>query len=410
MQTRVQLQVQKPIPKLRFSGFFGEWEKKRLGELGEIVGGGTPDTSKLENWNEGINWFTPSEIKKKYAVGSLRKISKLGLRNSSARLLPVGTLLLTSRATIGELSIAKMECSTNQGFQSVIVNDQNINEFLYYWILQNKKEFLRKANGSTFLEISNKEVRKLNIFSTSLPEQQKIASFLSSVDDWIENLRQQKSSLEAYKKGIMQNIFSQEIRFKDENGQDFPEWEEKMLGDILAIVIDNRGKTPPIEKTGIPLLEVNSLGEKSIDYSSINKYVSEETYKNWFRKHLQPNDILFSTVGATALCSLYIGEEKATVAQNIVGLRFKNENPNFMFYLLTEKRNNHKFKRIEMGAVQPSVKVSQMVKIKFLLPSLPEQQKIADFLSSIDNFIKAKEQQISKAEQWKKGLMQQLFV
>lgn len=189
----------------------------------------------------------------------------------------------------------------------------------------------------------------------------------------------------------------------------FGEWEEKKLGNMLSVVVDNRGKTPPIEPSGIPLLEIGSLGNKFVDFSKIGKYVSEETYKNWFRKHLQKNDILFSTVGATALCSFYNDSKKAAVAQNIVGLRFCNDDPSFAYYLLTERKNNHKFKRIEMGAVQPSVKVSQMTKIKFLLPSFEEQQKVAEFLGSVDEWIENLRSQKENLKKYKKGMMRKIF-
>lgn len=186
-------------------------------------------------------------------------------------------------------------------------------------------------------------------------------------------------------------------------------WEEKVLSNILSVIVDNRGKTPPTGDSGIPLLETNSLGKKQINYSKVTKYVSDRVYNTWFRKHLQPGDVLFSTVGVTALCALYEGRAKAVVAQNIVGLRAKNDSSDFLFYLLTQKKNNHQFKRIEMGAVQPSVKVSQMVNIKFLLPPLPEQKKIAEFLSVLDEWTQNLWVQKESLEVYKKGLMQKLF-
>lgn len=187
------------------------------------------------------------------------------------------------------------------------------------------------------------------------------------------------------------------------------EWKEKKLRQILSLVVDNRGKTPPTEKTGIALIEVNAFSEKHIDYSAINKYVSQDVYDKWFRKYLNDADILFCTVGATAKVALYSDHTKAVIAQNIVGLRFKVEDQNFMYYLLSFGKNNHKFKRIEMGAVQPSVKVSQMVEIDFDLPSLQEQQKIASFLSSVDTWIQNLEKQKASLEAYKKGMMQKIF-
>lgn len=178
---------------------------------------------------------------------------------------------------------------------------------------------------------------------------------------------------------------------------------------MLSLVVDNRGKTPPVENKGIPLIEVNSFSNKKIDYSQVKKFVSEETFATWFRKYLEDEDILFCTVGATAKIAFYSHDVKAGIAQNIVGLRFKEDDQHFMFYLLSVKKNAHKFKRIEMGAVQPSVKVSQMVKINFETPEIKEQQKIASFLSSVDNWIESLEKQKASLEEYKKGMIQKIF-
>jgi type I restriction enzyme S subunit len=192
----------------------------------------------------------------------------------------------------------------------------------------------------------------------------------------------------------------------------FPAWEEKKLNQLLDKVIDNRGKTPPVEKLGNPLIEVNAIGKRDIKYKVITKYVSDETYESWFRKHIEEGDVLFSTVGATAQCSYFKNEGlKATIAQNIVGLRFNNScNGLFMFYLLTEKNNKQKFKSIEMGAVQPSIKVSQMIDLHFNIPSLGEQNRIAKLLSAIDDKINANQSQLELVKQYKQGLLQQMFV
>lgn len=207
----------------------------------------------------------------------------------------------------------------------------------------------------------------------------------------------------------MQKLFSQELRFKEDNGANFPEWEEKKFGDTLEIVIDNRGKTPPVEKSGIPLLEVNSIGSKDINYKAVSKFVSQDTFVNWFRKYLKTDDVLFSTVGNTALCSYYDGKFEAVIAQNIVGFRFKDELGLFMYYLLTEENNYNKMKSIEMGAVQPSIKVSQLTELFFKIPTKAEQLKISNFLASIDEKIEIVEVESDKLEFWKKGLMQKMF-
>lgn len=186
---------------------FPEWKEKKLREIVEIIGGGTPDTSVDNYWNGDIQWFTPSEIVKKSAKQSIRTITESGFKQSSAKLLPKGTILFTSRATIGEVSIAEMECSTNQGFQSLIVNSNNSIEFLYYWVKQSKNEFLRRSQGSTFLEISKNEMGKINLYRPSLKEQSIIGNFLSSLDQKIQSIQSQISLTQQFKKGLLQQMF-----------------------------------------------------------------------------------------------------------------------------------------------------------------------------------------------------------
>ncbi|HBK43048.1 MAG: hypothetical protein A2X74_09370 [Polynucleobacter sp. GWA2_45_21] len=186
---------------------FPEWEELSLSECAQIIGGGTPETSNSTYWGGTIQWFTPTELKKKYVSTSIRKITDLGLRNSSAKLLPVGVVLFSSRATVGDVAISLNECCTNQGFQSFIPKSGNSNEFLYYWISNNKKLFLEKASGSTFLEISKKEIEKISVQIPSIEEQEKIAIFLSGVDKKIEFIQSQLELTKQYKRGLLQQMF-----------------------------------------------------------------------------------------------------------------------------------------------------------------------------------------------------------
>lgn len=195
-------------PKLRFKEFTDDWEEKKLGEIAEIKGGGTPSTENGEYWNGRIPWFTPSEIGyKKYISESNRNITEKGLQKSNAKLLPKNTLLLTSRATLGEMSILKSEGSTNQGFQSLIVNKQNSYEFIYYLQYGIKKYCYKYASGSTFLEINKSQLSKCKLQLPSLPEQEKIANFLSLLDQRIEKEERKVELLKEEKKGLLQNMF-----------------------------------------------------------------------------------------------------------------------------------------------------------------------------------------------------------
>ena len=186
---------------------FQNWETKKLKDVCEIIGGGTPETNRSEYWSGNIQWFTPTEIKSNFVSKSERTISDLGLKNSSAKLLPKGAILLTTRATIGEVSIALEECTTNQGFQSLIVKEHCNNLFLFNWLKVNKYELEKRANGSTFAEISKSEIEKIQINIPHAEEQAKIANSLSSIDLKIDIEAKLLQELKEQKKYVLANLF-----------------------------------------------------------------------------------------------------------------------------------------------------------------------------------------------------------
>ena len=198
---------------MRFPEFSGEWKSTPISTIADIIGGGTPDTSVDEYWGGNIQWFTPSEIgKEKYAYLSDRTITEAGLKNSSAKLLPQGTVLLSTRATIGECSIATAECTTNQGFQSLVAKKNNVSsEFLYYIVAKIKREMLRRSCGSTFLEISANELKKIHANIPSKAEQEKLVSLLSLIDQRIETQKKIIEKYESLIRGLITDVNSGRI-------------------------------------------------------------------------------------------------------------------------------------------------------------------------------------------------------
>jgi len=185
------------------------WEVKRLGEIADVVGGGTPSTFIEKYWNGNINWYTPTEVgNNKYSYQSRRKISQEGLINSSAKLLPIGTILLTSRASIGEVSILKTEACTNQGFQSLIVKAGNSNEFLYYLLLTMTQLLIQYASGSTFLEISPNRIKSIEVIIPEYKSQMFIAQILSDMDTEIEALEKKLEKYKRIKQGMMEELLT----------------------------------------------------------------------------------------------------------------------------------------------------------------------------------------------------------
>jgi type I restriction enzyme S subunit len=189
------------------------WVVKRLGDVASVVGGGTPRTTVPEYWNGNINWFTPTEIgESKYVYSSERKITAEGFKNCSGQMLPKGTILLTSRAGIGDLGILMVEACTNQGFQSLIAQDQVNNEFLYYLMSTLKNVLLQNASGSTFLEISPSKVKAIEVAIPSHEEQNSIATILSDMDSELMQLESKLGKAKSIKQGMMQNLLTGKIR------------------------------------------------------------------------------------------------------------------------------------------------------------------------------------------------------
>ena len=175
------------LPEIRFAGCTDPWEQRKLSDLAEIVGGGTPDTNNSAYWDGDIDWYAPAEMEgQRYAKGSVRKITELGLQKSSAKILPAHrTVLFTSRAGIGKMAILQRPAATNQGFQSLVLKDGTDPYFIYSMGERIKGMAEGVASGSTFLEISGKMLGNLEVMVPNLKEQESIATFFRGIDDLI---------------------------------------------------------------------------------------------------------------------------------------------------------------------------------------------------------------------------------
>ena len=197
------------VPEIRLDGFEGEWEEKKLGEIVDIVGGGTPDTNVKEYWNGEINWFSPTEVGNSiYLDTSEKRISELGLQKSSAKILPANrTILFTSRAGIGSVGIITKDSTTNQGFQSLVTKKGIDIYFLFSYSSEITRYALKHSAGSTFLEISGKELGKMDIIIPSYDEQKAIGAYFSNLDNLINSHQEKISQLETLKKKLLQDMF-----------------------------------------------------------------------------------------------------------------------------------------------------------------------------------------------------------
>ena len=197
------------VPKLRFKGFADDWEQRKVSEVAEIVGGGTPSTNNSEYWDGDIDWYAPAEIGEQiYVDSSERKITKLGLEKSSAKMLPADkTVLFTSRAGIGKTAILRKPACTNQGFQSMVLNDDTTPYFVFSMTDMIKDKAERVASGSTFAEISGKMLGNLEFMFPSKAEQDKIGAYFDQLDNLITLHQRKLETLSLYKKGLLQQMF-----------------------------------------------------------------------------------------------------------------------------------------------------------------------------------------------------------
>ena len=391
------------VPKLRFIGFDDEWQCKNIKDIGEIISGGTPKTTVEEYWNGEINWFTPSELNnQKYLYESERKITEKGLNNSSAKLLPINSILISSRATVGEVAMNKTESTTNQDFETIIPNKEMYNDFIYYSIIHLKNELLKMSYGSTFLSITKTDLGKIKLNYPQFNEQKKISDFLNQIDNKIQLLEEKHKNYQNLKKYLMQQIFAQKLRF------DFnDEWNKVLLNDVAFIP----KKTKLNDIDGLKLLTVK-LHAKGIEINDrIKPKLTKRGRPYYIRKSgelligrqnfhnggmgIVPQS-LDGGICSNAISSFKVFEDKIDV--------------NYLYYFLARPEYYIKSERLIGGTGQKEFSEKELLKLKIDLPSLEEQSKIVDLLLNMDNKIQICENQLNKTQEFKKGLLQQMFV
>jgi len=387
------------------------WRKVRLGEIGKIVSGSTPDTANPNFWNGDIVWITPddlSKLKTMYIPTSSRKLTKEGLRSSSAKLILPYSIVLSSRAPIGYVAISTVSYTTNQGCKSIIPHESYNPEFLYYCLQRYIKEIVALGSGTTFTEISKSQLEKLKvILPVLLPEQRKIAEILETVDNAIEKTGRIIEKYKRIKQGLMQDLLTRGIaesdelgvmsyelrdekkhRFKDSLLGRIPEeWEVVELGEVFKL---KSGMTRPCdtsESGNYPIYGGNGI----LGYTN--------------EKNFDIETIIIGRVGE--YCGVVYIASGGWVTDNALYVVVKKRDYNnlFLCYLLNYVNLNQY--SAETG--QPLMTQSIVYKIQIPLPPLPEQKRIASILSQIDEAIEKEKKYKEKLERIKRGLMEDLL-
>lgn len=392
-------------PKIRLKGFSGDWEDTTIGNIATVVGGGTPSTINPLYWNGPIQWFTPSEVgHTKYVEKSERTITKDGIDGSSARIIPANSLLLSSRATIGEASINICECTTNQGFQSLVPINVDL-EFLYSLMITKKSDLLRESNGSTFLEISASKVKSIDICVPEKNEQQALGSYFQHLDSLIQSTTKKIESLKQVKVASLQSMFPQEgettprVRFKGFEG----EWRNSFLGSLFA-------ERCEYDATAEMLSVSQSQG--IIKAADNGRFDNSNSDKSKY-KLVKVNDIAYNSMrmwqGACG-CSQYEGI--VSPAYTVVAPK-EHVYSKFFYYMFKTDQMLKIFRLNSQGLTSDTwnLKYPAFSKLQICYPaSLEEQQMIADYFSNLDSQISLQSQRLEKLKQIKSACLDYMFV
>ncbi|MEO3722443.1 restriction endonuclease subunit S [Lacticaseibacillus paracasei] len=373
------------------------WEKRKLGEVADIVGGGTPSTSRPEYWNGEIDWYAPAEIgTQRYVYKSRRQITELGLEKSSAVMLPANkTILFTSRAGIGNAAILTSPATTNQGFQSMIVNSNTDTYFLYSKIPDIKHKAIRVAAGSTFLEISGKSLSKIPIKLPIFEEQVKIGRLFLKIDNLIAATQHKIDALEQAKKVLLQRLFDQSWRFKDYSDP----WEKRKFKNLVVRV----NKTS--DNSTIPSVEFEDIISKQ---GRLNKDVRLKVNSKQ-GIYFEPQDVLFGKLRPYLQNWLFPSFYGRAVGDFWV-LRANSSLLSEYLFVLIQSPRFQSVANISSGTKMPRSDWNTVSNTSFSIPVQSEQRRIEQLFNVLDDLIAATQSRLSSLELLKKFLLQNLFI
>lgn len=407
----------KYVPKLRFEGFSGEWGLKKFGSVCEKIGSGSTPKGGAEVYQKtGIPFIRSQNVVDSGLVLDNTCISeKINNKMKGSIVEPNDILLNITGGSIGRTCVVPMDFKIGNVNQHVCIirlakhSSKFIQSFLTSF--KGQKLIFQGQTGSGREGLNFQSIRAFKINLPTLPEQEKIANFLTAVDAKISNLSEEKSLLEQYKKGAMQQLFShpsnssgrRELRFKQDDGSDFPEWENKQLQEICSFF---SGGTPTSTNKSYYSGKIPFIGSGNITDQKIDQYITQEALNSSSAKLVEKGDLLYALYGATS-GEVGINQIEGAINQAVLCIRTIN-NRMYLYQVLRFNKNNIVSQFIQGGQGNLSAKIIKQLRFDF--PTIEEQTKIANFLSAIDEKIATVSEALEGAQAFKKGLLQQLFV
>lgn len=396
---------------MRFECSLEEYKKYKLGELVEnVVAGATPKTSVDDYWNGGdIPWLSSGEVHKKFIYFTDKFITSEGYNNSSTKIVPTNSVLIALAGqgkTRGTVAINKIELCTNQSIASIIPNEMLNYKYLFYY-LESKYEYLRALSSSDGGRggLNLKLIRSIPIQVPSIKEQENISNFINEIDKKILLLEQKHKLYDDFKKYLMQQIFTQKLRFADCTG----EWNLFKLGDIVELMRNGCSENQVSFETEFPVTRIETISKGILNFDKVG-YV-EKIDSSYL---LQYGDILLSNINSLKYignCVFFDEDKPLYHGMNLMLMRFKDDfNKKYLFYYM--KFYQQWFQKMACQAVnQASINQSSLKKFPFYIPpTIDEQNKIVNVIDDTEHKINSIEDQIIKMEEFKKGLLQQMFV
>lgn len=426
--------MEKNIPTLRFPEFTGEWEEKKLGEIADKVNSGKTPLGGESVYSESGILFIRSQnvnndsLELDNSTFIPEKIND-GMKNSVVK--PNDILLNITGASLGRSCVVPANFTIGNVNQHVCIirlketnNPRFVQPILSSIKGQNIFQSLQTGSGREGLNFES--IKSIKLLFPSLPEQTKIANFLTAVDTKISQLKKKKELLEQYKKGVMQRIFNCELRFTNDDGTAFPEWEEKKLGEIFVFNTTNSFSRDNLnyENGSVKNIHYGDIHTKFHTHFDITKelvpYVNDELSLKKFTdgNYCKHGDLIIADASedyadiGKAIEIVNLNNEKV-----IAGLHTLHARPSldkmaigFSGHLMKSESVRLQIKTQAQGTKVLSITTTRLAQISINLPCISEQAKIANFLSAIDEKITNVELQITKMEGWKKGLLQQMFL
>jgi type I restriction enzyme S subunit len=417
--------VMSNVPQLRFMEFVGSWEVLRVSDILTLLtdfeaNGSFADVKSNVSITDGSGyaWYVrATDLENKSALSEVKFVDQHSYEFLKKTKLHGAELLVAKRGEIGKvyffspMNVVKATLAPN--LYLLKLNEKAIPYFVYsYFIGEVGNKKLRRINASSTIGALYKDdVKAIKVVMPGLREQQKIAGFLSAVDTKIEQLTQKQALLMQYKKGVMQKLFSQEIRFKADDGSEFPEWADKSLRDVCDLVNGFAFKSSSYTNSGgYKIVTISNVQSGSINMQSV-KLIEEIPLGVTRDQHLKLNDLLISMTGNVGRVAR-VTEENCLLNQR-VGKLVPNSSvaSGFLFEVLNQKSFIQTMVELAQGGAQPNIGKNDILSFHLRIPpSIDEQQKIANVLSSISKKVDSVRRQINSTKTFKKGLLQQMFV